>query len=533
MSLERGQTALSFELKPDFFEQKNELAESLKEFYAHYPFAVNAKELQAVFLSELAIQAKAVGRADQVTGYIGYDPLSVMAENGCLPVDPAQFFSDWKKDLTFVHENLSFLRTILINTSSYHNGGANAVQELAIALAEGAFYLQELQENDLELDVILSKMIFQFSIGANFFMEIAKLRAARLLWDKITKAYGAASELRGMHISAETSAFTKTVYDPHVNILRAGNEAFAAALGGVQYLHVRPFDELSGATPFSERVARNTQLILQEETHLQAVTDPAGGSLYIEELTKELAKKAWELFLQIDLQGGMLEVLKSGWLQKEISTVAEKRKQDIFTRKQSIIGTNVYANSEKESNMKFFIKNKGDAVIKNSFPGGHVNIQPIKLERLAEPFEELRKKAEQISKQKGVNPCLGLICLGELKQHKPRLDFITGFVSAGGIEALKSEPIHSLDSARKFVSGSAASQFCLCGQNEQYEESGLEILKVLKTEFPNFHFYLAGLPEKQEQAKWTAEGIKQFIHIKSNCYDILSSMLAEMEADSQ
>ena len=148
----------------------------------------------------------------------------------------------------------------------------------------------------MKLEEAISKMIFQFSIGSNFFMELAKLRAARILWDKITKVYGAEVQYRGMQIAAETSSFTKTVYDPYVNILRAGNEAFAAVVGGVQYLHVTPFDEITGSSQLSERIARNTQNILKEEAHLQKVIDPAGGSWYVEALTTELSRKSLAVF---------------------------------------------------------------------------------------------------------------------------------------------------------------------------------------------------------------------------------------------
>ncbi|NHM32168.1 methylmalonyl-CoA mutase subunit beta [Neobacillus terrae] len=512
-AFKKGQTSISFNLTPELVKEKDQLLKSLEEVYEDYPFAINAGDLQKEFLEVLA------SLGDKAAGYIGFDPISSYLEEGVIPANLENNFNCWIK----YHEKMPYLRTILVNSTPYHNGGANAVQELAISIAEGTFYLQELLERGMNLEAILSKMVFQFSIGANFFMEIAKLRAARLLWDKAAEAYEAPAYARKMHISAETSSFTKTIYDKHVNILRAGNEAFAAAIGNVQYLHVSPFDELHGTTPLSNRVARNTQLILQEEAHLTKVADPAGGSWYIEELTNELAEKAWALFLEIDSKGGIIECLKSGWIQQEIQEVLEKRKQDAFTRKQSIIGTNAYAN---------LLETAAKGKMKLEQPSALLNpevIQPIKQFRLAEPFEEQRERSEKLAKNSGTSPSIGLICLGELKQHKPRADFISGFVSAGGIKADKSEPLFTQEEAKKFVSTSGTNHFCFCGQNEQYQESGFEMLKALKKDFPETHFYLAGLPEKEEQEKWLAAGINQFIHIRSNCFQTLSSILTEKE----
>jgi len=515
-AFKKGQTTISFGLTPEVVKEKDLLLKSLKEVYQDYPFAINAGDMQEDFLEVLA------PLGDKAAGYIGFDPLSFYLKEGMIPASLESNFNCWIK----YHDKMPSLQTILVNTTPYHNGGANAVQELAISIAEGTFYLQMLLERGMNLEAILSKMVFQFSIGANFFMEIAKFRAARLLWDKAAEAYDAPAYARKMHISAETSSFTKTIYDKHVNILRAGNEAFAAAIGNVQYLHVSPFDELHGATPLSNRIARNTQLILQEEAHLTKVADPAGGSWYIEELTNELAEKAWALFLEIDSKGGIIECLKSGWIQQEIQEVWEKRKQDALTRKQSIIGTNAYANLSETAAEGKMKQQQPSALMKLE------SIQPIKQIRLAEPFEELRRRSEKLALNSGTSPSIGLICLGELKQHKPRTDFISGFVSSGGIKADKSEPLFTEEEAKKFISSLGTNHFCLCGQNEQYQESGFAMLKALKADFPETHFYLAGMPDKEEQDKWLAAGINQFIHIRSNCYQILSSILKEKEGEN-
>jgi methylmalonyl-CoA mutase len=521
-AIEKGQTALSFEVTTELIEAKDTLQELIKGFSERYPFALNAKGLLPNLLTDVRNIAEKNGKSDKMTGYISSDPISLFAEEGVIVND---VISEWAKTIKSAHESLPNLRTVLINTSSYHQGGANAVQELAIAAATGVYYLQYLMDSGMQLQDVLAKMIFKFSIGSNYFMELAKLRATRILWNKITEVYGANVEFRGMHIAAETSSFTKTVYDPHVNILRAGNEAFAAVIGGVQYLHVSPFNEITGSNQLGERIARNTQSILQEEVHLQKIIDPAGGSWYIESLTTELAEKAWKYFQQIEAKGGIVEALASNWLQNEIHAISEKRAEDISIRKQSIIGTNVYANldevvtrvKEKETNNYL------------NYDETAVKIKAIPKTRLSNPYENLRKQSEGIESKSGSKPQVGLVCLGELKQYKPRLDFMRGFFSAGGLKVAESGSIVSYEDAKQFISNINTKYFCFCGSNEQYEMIGHTILESLQAEFEDRVFYLAGLPEKELQPPWKNEGIKEFIHAKSNCYETLSSILTEME----
>jgi methylmalonyl-CoA mutase len=549
-SLTKGQTAISFDVKKDLF-SKNEWADLLGDHYRAYPFAVDAKGMQTALLAcliELADKEKENGN---VTGYVGTDPLALMALASEIPNEIEHELKQWYDNLKFASNHLPNLRTILIDVSTYHNGGANAVQELAIAIGTGSFYIEQMLENGMELNEILSKMVFKFSIGSNFFMETAKLRAARLLWNKVTEAYGAKNENRGMVITAETSLVTKTIKDPQVNILRAGNEAFVAVLGGVQYLHVAAFDELTGSTELSERLARNTQLILKEEVLLQKVIDPAGGSWYIESLTNELAEKAWVLFLKLESEGGILETLKSGTLQKEIAVVQEKRLENVRSRKQSIIGTNVYTNLA-ESTTQASLENQDNYYTDMSLEdmiydlrGGNeitdklkergagsnsIKIKPIRVRRLSEPFENLRFKADRLAEKSGRYPAVGLLCIGELKEYKSRADFIAGFLAAGGIRVAASESNQSLKTSSEFIEKAGLKHFCICGSDEQYKQVGMELVKCLKDKHPECTWYLAGLPDQDIQEDWKRAGVQEFIHLKSNCHDALLLMLTEMGA---
>ncbi|MED4223739.1 methylmalonyl-CoA mutase subunit beta [Neobacillus cucumis] len=524
--LKKGQTAIAFSISEDLMESTENLSSVLTGYYHQYPLAINIEGLSGEVLSILAKMAEQDNQAENVLGYIGSDPIALFAEEG---VVSKEFIGEWKKTIIETNRRLPNLQTILINTETYHNGGANAVQELGIAIAEGVYFLDILQEDEMEIEQILAKMIFQFSIGNNFFMEIAKLRAARILWNRITELYGVTDEARKMIISAKTSTFTKSIFDPYVNLLRAGNEAFAAIIGGVQYLQVTPFDFLTHSTSSAERIARNTQLILKQESHLGTVIDPAGGSWYLEQLTNDLAEKAWEYFQKIEGQGGILNALKSGWLQQEINTVFEKRNLDLQTRKQSMIGTNFYADlNETQSNplqskRNHFLANRDYALSK---------IEAIPVRRLTEPFEKLRRKAKQLERKIGSTPTVGMICLGELKQHKQRMDFMKSFLAAGGVKAFESKPVFSIENAKQFILDMNTSHFCLCGTNEQYESEGKAILTSLTNEFPERIFYLAGLPELDKQAGWQEVGIKQFIHVNTNCYETLEEILADMEVNT-
>jgi methylmalonyl-CoA mutase len=379
-SFQKGQTAIAF--TPSLTILK-ELPRLLADDIPRYSFSVNGASYQKEIIHVLT-QMK---NSKDVTGYIGKDPVSLLAKEQGGKEDLNTVYDHLYKTVQAASTSCPKLKTLLVDTTFYHNGGANAVQELAIALATGVHHIEQLKKRGLELEDIFGKMVFSFSIGSHFFMEVAKLRAARGLWSKVIEAYGVPVEKQGkMTISADTSWFTKTAYDPYVNILRASNEAFAAVLGGVQYLHVSAYNELEGeASSFSERIARNTQLLLRDEMKLGSVADPAGGSWYIESLTDELIEKAWSLFLEIDERDGIVEVTNQGWIQSKINEVKVKRQKDISTGKQTIVGTNKYANVKEEPLKIRFYHQPHDPI---------ANMKKLVEERLTEAYERLRKRVE-------------------------------------------------------------------------------------------------------------------------------------------
>jgi methylmalonyl-CoA mutase len=541
-ALSKGQTAISFDIKPVLFSDNRALVSFFSSYKNNYPLSLDAGLLQTPLLAVLAIAKRETG-GQEPSGFAAADPVAEASLLGGLPADENEFFTNWSKVLEEAAQQLPEVKTVLVNTVPYHNNGANAVQELAIAISTGVYLLQRLLDSGWDIKKALSKFVFQFAIGSNFFMETAKLRAARLLWNKTAEAFGAETEDRKMVISAETSLFTKTIFDPYVNMLRAGNEAFAAVLGGIQYLHTGSFDEPAGtANSFSERVARNTQLVLKSEAHLEKVADPAGGSWYVESLTKELAEKAWELFLEMDGKGGIYETLKSGWLQEKIAEKAEDREQDIAARKKSIIGTNVYANLSDEISepavqdiQRDYMFDSLDAIagkivggnpLKDSFKQVKASFTPLKFKRLAEPYEELRFRTKRLEKM-GVHPKVGLICLGDLRKHKARADFISGLLSAGGIHAERSGEVDTISAAIEFINTSDSIQFVICGDQSAYNSFGPGLAEVI-AKGHDVKLYLAGIPD-EKQSEWKTAGIQEFLHVRSNALQTLSAMLQELE----
>jgi len=263
----------------------------------------------------------------KLCGAIEADPIGRLMGNGklCVPVEEG---FDYLASLTGSAKAFPNFRTVHLNASHFNNSGADIVQELAFGISMGSEYITQLTERGISADIAASKIRFSFGIGSDYFPEIAKLRAARLLWSVVINGFQPAhSKSIKMDIHCVTSEWNKTEYDPYVNMLRTQTEAMSAILGGTDSLTVEPYDiAFRKPDEFSERIARNQQLILKEEAYFDKVADPAGGSYYIENLTYLIADNAWKLFLEVEDQGGFLSALKSGFIRKKLSESAVKRK---------------------------------------------------------------------------------------------------------------------------------------------------------------------------------------------------------------
>lgn len=503
-----------------------------------------------------------------VRGTIGMDPIGTLAETGHLSFSLASSYDVMADVAKWAKHHMPHVKTIIVRGEPYHNGGANAVQELAFAFATAVEYIHACLDRGLAIDDVASQIQFSFAVGSNFFMEIAKLRAARLVWANIVQAFGGGESAQKIAMHARTSYFTKTIYDPYVNMLRAAAEAFAATIGGADSLHVSPFDEAIGpADEFSRRIARNTQLILLEEAHIANVIDPAGGSYYVETLTSQVAEKTWKLFQQIEGKGGIVKALQDGFVQAEVENTAKQRKDNVKKRKEKIVGTNFYANLAEapiqkadESGEKTLSPSKIDeenvAQLQTGFRENRwietaifmavrrataqeieaalkadeasINVKPIQQWRLAEPFEQLRKAAEVHLEKHGSRPTVHLINIGSIPNYKARADFITGFFEAGGVAVAKSEGYHSAEEAVSGALEANGTHYIICGSDESYTDMVPAIAKAFKQTKPNAKLYVAGKQPTDVEQTFIEAGVDGFIHIGSNCYETIVSFMKEM-----
>jgi methylmalonyl-CoA mutase len=570
--VERGQTEIHLVLDKLGFHITS--LQDIEEMFSgislqDYSLRVDAGESSLSFLTLLAayLQKQQIP-LDNVSGTIGMDPLASLVIKGQLSTSLTTLYDVMADVTSWAKEAMPNVKTIIVHSEPYHNGGANAVQELAFAFATAVEYLHECLNRGLTIDEAAQRINFSFAIGANVFMEIAKLRAARLVWTNIVKAFGGNEESQKMTIHARTSHFTKTVYDPYVNMLRATTEAFAAVVGSANSLHVSPFDEaIKQPDEFSRRIARNTQLILNVESHLGKVIDPAGGSYFVESLTAQLAEEAWKLFQQIEAKGGMMKALEEGYVQEEVGKVAELRMKNVKTRKEKIVGTNFYANlaespvktdannhlnpatggviqgenvaqlkagfDEKKFIQTAFIMTERRATAREiekalEANGPSISIQPIQQWRLAEPFEQLRKASEAHLEKHGSRPKVVLINLGAIPKHKARADFITGFFEAGGFEVVKNNGYMSVEEAVQGALSAEGTHYVICGTDDSYSENVPAIAAELKKANSQLKLFVAGKPTPELEETFVQAGIDGFIHIGSNCYETLVAFMKDM-----
>ncbi|MFK2824300.1 methylmalonyl-CoA mutase family protein [Bacillus sp. B190/17] len=537
VALQEGQQALSFvveDISQMTFTQFSALP--LEE----YPLYIHTNDH---FLAIASFLLKI--KSSRVTGAAGTDIVSLYAKKGLVPSERALALQ--AEAVTALRKALPKLKTIRIDTTPYHEGGANAVQEIAIALAEAVFYIEWLKEKGWSPVEVIEKMCFHFAIGSQFFMEIAKLRAFRKVWYALCSSYGVSGEAVKVLVGAETSIFTFSKLDSHVNLLRTGSGVFSALLGGVEYVQAVPFDQLNGPSSLGERMARNIPLILQHESYLGEVIDPAGGSYYIETLTTELSQAAWEHFIQMEAAGGIISVLKDGTVQKELAAVMKKRREDLATQKRSMIGTNSYADLHEQvpkEKPKPSVSLSGESISLFQELTGKVKDQttiaalyvkdsgtaviPISSKRLAEPFERLRERAERMQLL-GKKVKAGLICLGPLKEFKLRADFVISQLSIGGIESELSGECQTIEEAAQFVKESQLAYYCICGKDEAYEQFGPSLAAAVKKERNNILLDLAGKLSAETEAKWRCSGLDGSVYSGQNIVKKLTALLHRLE----
>jgi methylmalonyl-CoA mutase len=449
----------------------------------------------------------------KIHGSVEFDPFGRLITKG-------SYYSSKEEDIDQclqmirVSAHLPHFTVICVNGNNFHNAGATIIEELAFSLAQGAEYLTLLTENGLSINQIAPKIKFRFATGSNYFLEIAKYRAARLLWAHIVKAYGPSKEdVTKMNIHAVTSSWNKSMYDPYVNMLRTTTEAMSAIIAGIDSLTVNPFDNIyEKPSDFSERIARNQQLLLKEESYLDKVADPSSGSYYLENFTDSIAAEAWKLFLEVDSRGGFLEAAAAGFIQGKIEETAQKRSLDLANRKDILLGVNQYPNFTEYKTEKV-----APAVYKaqDGQKDGAV-VKTLQAFRGAQPFEEIRYRTDVYSRDHK-RPAAFMFSFGNVTMRMARSQFSRNFFACAGFEVLDNLGFTTIEEGLKAFTESNAEIAVICSSDDEYPVIIPEIVKQLKDKAV---IVIAGYP-KDHIEQLRAEGVEHFIHVRSNVLEEL------------
>ena len=500
-------------------------------------FKLNREELSAEYISTLlegiyldCIEVnfkicirKAVELVDILADYIkakGYDPAKV---KGSINVDPinvmlrkgrklsAEQVSDFVTAAVKAGEKLHGFRMVGVNAKTLNNAGVYCTQELGYALAWGNQYMEMLTEAGIDAKTAGCAIKFNFGVGGNYFMEIAKFRAARLLWAKIVEAYKPSCDCAAkMCIHAVTSKFNKTIFDAHVNLLRTQTEAMSAALGGVDSMTVRPFDfAYKAPDDFSERIARNQQLLLKEESHFGKVVDPAAGSYYIENLTAMVADQAWKIFLDIQNKGGFFAAVEDGSVVAAVKEIAAGRMKAVASRKETLLGTNQFPNFSETASSK--IEKSGKCCCSCS---NEPELETLPKTRAAEQFEQLRLAVEKASKR----PKAFMLTIGNLAMRLARSQFSCNFLACAGYEVVDNLGFETVEAGVDAAVKAGADIVVLCSSDDEYAELAPAAFKALDG---RAIFVVAGAPACMEDLQ--KEGIENYIHVRCNVLDTLKA----------
>lgn len=432
-----------------------------------------------------------------------YDPLGVLAKTGTLYY-PADRSCGIAGKFAFDAQAMPNVKALLADGRPYHEAGASEAQELAAMLATLVAYLRACETAGFAARPAFDKIAFALAADADLFLGIAKLRAARALLARVAEACGAATAAQHMHVTATTSERMLARRDPWVNMLRTTMACAGAAFGGADAISVLPFTWALGKPDrFALRIARNTHLVLQEESALGRVRDPAHGAFFIEKLTADLAEKAWALFQAIETRGGMARALESGFVQEQISVVANARADAIAHGLIALTGVSAFPQLATDG-----------VVVEPHPPGspivaGGTSVAPLPTRRLAEPFERLRDAADAHFARTGRRPQVFLASLGELAVHTVRTTFMQNFLAAGGIEAVAGGELHNSADAGKAFAESGCSVASICSSDAIYAELAEATAGVLKAAGAK-QVLLAGLPKAQKTAL-RAAGVDIFV----------------------
>lgn len=443
--------------------------------------------------------------ADRVSGAFNADPLGILARTGALPIAIEQALAEMAQLALTAQRSYPRMKAILVDAGPYHDGGASEAQELACLCATLTAYLRTLDAVGMEPADALSQMTFALAADADQFLSIAKLRAARAVIARIADVSGAAAAMPRVRLHATTSQRMLAEHDPWGNILRTTMATAAAALAGADAITVLPHTWLQGrADGFARRIARNVQIILQEESSLGAVLDPAGGSWYVESLSRELAETAWSLFQDIERDGGMMRALAKGTVQSMIAATAERRATAVATSAEEITGINSYP---EISDSQVIVE---PHPLPEEVEEPAITVEPVPLRRPSEPFDRMREASNFHFDQTGIRPAVFLVNLGTPADFTARAGYARNFFSAGGIETISSLPVATPVEAAAAFEESNAQLACLCSSDVVYASLAADVARAL-TQIGPRHLYLAGRPGDARTSLREA-GIGTFIH---------------------
>lgn len=514
--LTKGVTSLGFIIKGDEVNEENiaTLLEGICPASVELNFnTCNCKAEKLIGILADYFKGKGVD-AEKCYGSVNYDAFKK-------PLVKGKENSEWVEGAAAVlkaGQALPNYRVLAVNAFLFNNAGAYISQELGYALAWGNELMAKLTEAGFTADEVAKKIKFNFGISSNYFMEIAKFRAARWLWAEIVAAYKPACECACKMVAhAQTSEWNMTVYDAHVNLLRSQTEAMSAALAGVDSITVRPFDKIY-QTPddFSERIARNQQLLLKEECHLDKVVDPSAGSYYVEVLTNSLADVAWKLFLEVEEKGGFSVAVNAGEIQNAVNASNVARKKAVATRREILLGSNQYPNFTEVAADK--IQEKGSCCC----GGGHcgeATIPALDFSRGASEFEALRMATEK----SGKTPKVFMLTIGNLAMRLARSQFSANFFGCAGYKIIDNLGFDTVEAGVEAAVKAGADIVVLCSSDDEYAEFAPAAYKALAG---RAEFVVAGAPACADDLK--AQGIDQFVNVKSNVLETLKAFNAKL-----
>ncbi|RBY80078.1 methylmalonyl-CoA mutase [Blastococcus sp. TF02-09] len=433
------------------------------------------------------------GRDDLAPGgSLGLDPLGVHAASG-----QSQDLSGLA-DVARRAAAHAGLRSVVVDGTVFADAGASAVEELGCSLAAGVAYLRALTDGGLSVDEAFGQLEFRYAATADQFTTIATLRAARRLWDRVGEVSGASPEARGQHQHAVTSSVMTTKRDPWVNMLRTTVACFGAGVGGADAVTVQPFDAALGLPDsFSRRIARNTQSLLVEEGHLARVLDPAGGSWYVESLTDELARAAWDWFTEIERAGGLAAALDSGLVRDRIAAAWDARSKRLATRADAITGVSEFPNLTEK------LPERQPAA--ELHPGGG-----LPRVRAAQEYEALRDAADAA----GERPTVYLATIGPIARHTARASFAGNLFQAGGLATPAGDGASGLADAGTTVA-------CICGTDKDYAEQAAGLAAALKDAGVT-QVWLAGKPNL------AVDGVDGYVYAGCDALDVLRTVHAQL-----